>query len=200
VFTSSSDITELDGNQTLLSQDATSPYPIFGLSNGTYYYIIAAYNEHGYTLSNCIYVTIKTEVPEPFILSSSAEFPDRDGNFNLIWTISIGANNYSVFTSSSDITELDGNQTLLSQDATSPYTITGLSSDVYYYIVVAYNKHGYRLSNSVSIVVIIEEANGDGTIPGYQIFLLIAILGLVSSILVFRPFIKKNHKYQYQKL
>jgi len=198
VFTSNSYIMDIDGSVTLLAfQNATSPYSIIGLSTDVYYYVVVAYNEYGYTLSNCIIVTVRTEPPEPFTLSSSAEDPDLDGDFNLIWTISQYADNYSVFTSNSYIMDIDGSVTLLAfQNATSPYSIIGLSTDVYYYVVVAYNEYGFTLSNCVSIVVIIEEINGDGTIPGYNIFLVMAILGLVSSILVFRQLIKKNYRDQ----
>ncbi len=196
VFTSNSYITDIDGSLTLIAdQNATSPYSITGLSDGTYYYIVAAYNEYGYTLSNCINVTVVGAVPEQFTLLSNADTPDLDGNFDLVWASSQGADNYSVFTSNSYITELDYSQTSLSfQNAISPYSITGLSDGTYYYIVAAYNEYGYTLSNCISVDVLIEEGDGSAAIPGYNGFLLMAILGLVSIILVFRHFKKKNLK------
>ncbi len=197
VFTSNSYITDINGGLTLIAdQNATSPYSITGLSDGTYYYIVAAYNEYGYTLCNCINVTVVGEIPKPFTLLSDADTPDPDGYFKLLWTSSQGADNYTVYTSNSFITVLDYSQTPLSyQNATSPYHITGLSDGTYYYIIAAYNKHGYTLSNCVSVTVLLEESNGLDFIPGYNGFLLMPIIGLISIILVFRHFKKKNLKF-----
>jgi len=128
--------------------------------------------------------------PDNFYLNSDADSPDLDGNFSLTWTTSQGADNYSVFSSNSSITDIEGGLTLLAfQNATAPYSITGLPDGTYYYIVAAYNEYGYTLSNCISVKVIIEDG-----VPGYNGFLLLAILGLVSIFLVFRHFKKKNLK------
>lgn len=59
VYQSSSFIDNLDGSQTKIAEGITdlslslSQYP-----EGTYFFIVAAYNEYGYTLSNCINIVV----------------------------------------------------------------------------------------------------------------------------------------------
>ena len=192
VFTYSSFITEVNGSLTQLAfQIANSPYLIIGLSNGIYYFVIVAYNVHGDTLSNSIKVIVGGDPPDPFTLLSSADTPDTNGNFDLVWTNSQEADNYSVFTYSSFITEVNGSLTQLAfQNASSPYSITGLSNGIYYYVIVAYNEYGDTLSNCIDVEVQLEE-KGDVIISGYNGYLFITILGLVSVILIFRSFKKK---------
>jgi len=158
VFTSSSFITELNGSETVLTlRSAISPYSITGLLNGTYYYVIAAHNELGYTLSTCISVTVEIIPPGSFNLNSNAGSPDTDGIFSLTWTSSKGADNYSVYTYNHPITEINISLTILAyQNASSPYAISGLLNGNYYYIAVAYNMSGITLSNILHIKVKIE--------------------------------------------
>ena len=126
--------------------------------------------------------------PGPFDLSSDADTPDIDGDFNLIWTTSEGADNYSVYVYESYITRINDSLTLLEyQTAVSPHSITGLPDGVYYYIVVAYNANGYTQSNCIAITVEIppeEPTTPPPSIPGYDTFLIIAIVG-ICSILVY---------------
>lgn len=94
-----------------------------------------------------------SEPPSSFILSTDADNPDFDGEFHLIWTDSKGADNYSIYSYNNTITELNDNLTIINyQNATSPhYFYSEDYSITIYFIVVAYNKSGYTLSNCISI-------------------------------------------------
>lgn len=183
VYFSNSYITEINSSVTLLAdQNATSPYLISGLTNGTYYFIIVAFNEFGNTSSNCIPVEVKLFPPYSFTLTTDADIPDLDGSFNLTWTDSLYAENYSIYFYNGFITEINSSVTLLAdQNATSPYLISGLSDGVYYYIVVAYNKFGEIKSNN--IMVHVQKKTPETFIPGYSLILLLGILSVVASII-----------------
>ncbi|MHA1457953.1 MAG: hypothetical protein ACTSR5_18605 [Promethearchaeota archaeon] len=92
------------------------------LLNGTFFYAAGAYN---YTLdfvdTNAILTII--EPPGDFTLSSNAGEPDTDGIFALTWTTASGANSYSVYRSSSFITEIDGSVTLLANEITRRWNL-----------------------------------------------------------------------------
>lgn len=93
-------------------------------------------------------------VPGPFSLTTNAGIPDDDGNFDLNWTISEGANNYSVYESSSYISTLNGSLTLLASEITDVnLSLSGYLDGTYYFIVVAHNNYGYTLSNCISVLV-----------------------------------------------
>jgi len=154
VFIYDSPITYISNRLTLLAdQVAESPFEISGLATGVYYYVVVAYNGTGETLSNNVYVKVRIP-PGQFALSSDAELPDTDGTFNLNWTVSEGADNYSVFVYNSFITQINDSVTnLANQTAISPFPITGLMDGDYYFVVVAYNGSGETMSNNVYIKV-----------------------------------------------
>ncbi|MFX1259397.1 MAG: Loki-CTERM sorting domain-containing protein [Promethearchaeota archaeon] len=183
LYFSDSYISEINSSVTLLAdQNATSPFLIFGLTNGTYYYIIVAFNEFGNTNSNCLPVEVKLFPPYPFTLTTDASIPDLDGSFNLTWTDSLYADNYSVYFYDSYITEINSSATLLAdQNATSPFLISGLSDGVYYYIVVAYNKFGEIKSNNIMVQV--KKKVLETFIPGYSLMLLLGVLSVVTIII-----------------
>jgi len=145
-------ITEINISLTLLSdQIAISPYEI-NATQGMYYYIVVAHNIYGSVMSNCIEVLVKSQ-PGSFFLNSDAGNPDVDGIFNLIWTSSSGADNYSLYAYDKYITEINNSLILLSdQTAISPYEIN-TTIGIYYYIVVAHNIFGITLSNCIKIIV-----------------------------------------------
>ncbi|MFX1571398.1 MAG: extracellular solute-binding protein [Promethearchaeota archaeon] len=192
LYTYHNHITKINQSLTLLAnQNATSPYPISGLLNGTYYYVVVAYNESGYRLSDCINVTVQIMLPGSFILTTNADTPDTDGSFSLTWTASSEADNYSLYTYQSYISEINQSLTLLvDQNATSPYSVTGLENGNYYYVIVAYNEFGSRLSNCIKIVVEIE--GGENIIPGYNISLFISMISLTGGLIIFWHLKKKN--------
>ncbi|MFX0073171.1 MAG: hypothetical protein ACFFAO_18995, partial [Candidatus Hermodarchaeota archaeon] len=190
------DITEINESLTLLAnQTAISPFPISGLSEGEYYFAVVAYNNTGETMSNTEYVLVQFLPPGDFDLSSDADTPDTDGAFDLIWTSSEGADNYSLYMFDKMITEINSSLTLLAnQTATSPFPISGLVNGEYYFAILAYNEHGATMSDNEYVIVFIPDSNGDKTviiIPGYS-FILILCIGFILVFLL----IKKS----YQKI
>jgi len=92
--------------------------------------------------------------PEFFNLSSNAGSPDDDGAFDLFWTESLRANNYSVYQHSSYITDINISLTLVDEGLTN--TLLNLSeyeSGAYYFIVEAFNDYGSTLSNNIFVEV-----------------------------------------------
>jgi surface protein len=199
VYRHSSYITEINGSVTLLASGITSlNYYLSGYSNGTYYFIVVAENTYGETLSNCeeVTVAILKFPPEDFLLSSTAGNPDIDGTFNLDWTYSTGANNYSVYRHSSYITEINGSVTLLADEITDFTLLCSSYSDgTYYLIVVAHNNDGDTLSNCIMVTVVREDGSPDNplVIPSFNLVLIIAVLGVTISLVI-----KKKHNIKYQ--
>jgi hypothetical protein len=194
IYRSSSRITKINGSLTLLVDEiSTLSMALSGYADGTYYFIVVAHNNAGDTLSNCISVTIsKQEVPPgAFTLSSNAGNPDTDGNFDLIWTASSGADSYTVYRSSSFITTITGSLTLLADDiSTLSMALSGYADGTYYFIVVAHNNVGDTLSNCISVTVSKQEASPG--IPGYDILFTGGALGIAIALII-----KKKHKKFY---
>jgi hypothetical protein len=121
-----------------------------------YYFVIVAHNSVGEELSNSFYINVERPRPGDFILTSDAEIPDQDGEFNLTWTDSVGADDYSVYGHSGYITEINQSLTLMAdQTGVSPYNISGLMDGTYYFAVEAHNDTGKTLSNCIEVVVLI---------------------------------------------
>jgi len=92
--------------------------------------------------------------PESFTLSSTAEKPDDDGAFILNWTASNGANNYSVYSYTSYIIEINSSLTLLASEISSnTLNLSGYLDGTYYFIIVAHNKYDNTSSNCIKIEV-----------------------------------------------
>ncbi|MFX1456218.1 MAG: hypothetical protein ACFFDB_12660, partial [Promethearchaeota archaeon] len=108
------------------------------------------------TLGNVGYseITFRYDIlsPKPFILSHSAGTPDIDGQFQLNWTISIGADNYSIYIYNSLITEINGSVTSVTGVTDLNYSMS-LDSGIYYILVRSYNETGSTDSNQIMITV-----------------------------------------------
>jgi hypothetical protein len=190
VYLSSSFITEINGSLTVLADNiVVQSMALSGYANGTYYFIVVARNSEGDTLSNCIEITVQTEQPPgAFTLSSNAGNPDTDGNFDLMWTSSSGADDYTVYRSSSFITTITGSLTLLADDISAlSMALSGYTDGTYYFIIVAHNSVGETLSNCISITVAKE--GGLPEIPGYDVMLIGAVLGIAIALVI-----KKKHR------
>ena len=155
IFSSNSPISSLSQNLKLLKhQYDNSSYEITNLRKGNYYFIIASYNTSGITLSNSIYVNVSRPSPGPFMLNSDAEDPEINGNFNLSWTLSEGADNYSVYKYTKPIIEINETLEVIAyQNAISPFFINETINGIYYYIVEANNATGSTLSNFIYVNV-----------------------------------------------
>ncbi|MFW9894572.1 MAG: hypothetical protein ACFFD7_02070 [Candidatus Thorarchaeota archaeon] len=129
--------------------------------------------------------------PKPFTLTADADIPDLDGSFNLTWTDSLGANNYSLYSYNAYITKINHSLRLLAnQNVIPPFLISGLSNGDYYYIVVAYNIYDKRMSNCILVQV------QKRLIPAFNLIYLIGVISLVTTILV----IKQKKKYFKEKI
>ncbi len=194
VYRHSSYITVINGSVILLEDEITElSLMVSNLTDGTYYFIVVAYNFNEETQSNCIKITVLRgkALPEPFTFSSDAETPDTDGIFILTWTSSARTDNYSVYRHSSYITEIIGGVTLLTDEITElSLMLSNYTDGTYYFIVVAHNNNGITLSNCISVTVLREgdppEIPGEISpgIPGYYLPLVIAFLGVVITFLI----------------
>ena len=195
IYRYSSFITEINGSLTLLADEITDlSMGLSGYTDGTYYFIAVAHNDYGDTLSNCINVSVEVpqQPPGDFVLSSNAGDPDPDGNFDLTWTVSSGATNYSIYRYSSYITEINGSLTLLADEIIDlSMGLTSYSDGTYYFIVVAHNDYGDTLSNCVEITVL-QEGIPPG-IPGFSLMVILSILG-ISILFVINKNYKKTNK------
>ena len=169
-----------------------------GYSDGIYYYIVVAHNTYGDMLSNCIEILVLIlSPPGNFVLSSNAGTPDNNGVFDLSWTNAMGAQDYSVYEYSNNITEINGSLTLLGDGITDiSLALSGYANGTYYFIVVAHNAAGDILSNCSKVVVQIpppDDTEPDPTqpgIPGYNLYVVIGMICIVSIILF-----KKRYKF-----
>jgi hypothetical protein len=154
-YRSPSLITDLNGSQTLLATNLTlGGYNVLGTPEGSFYFVIAAKNGTGYTLSNNVLINVTFIPPGPFTLFHDADNPDLDGNFILNWTPSSGAWFYEAYRSPSMITELNGSQTLLATNLTlGGHDVLETPEGSFYFAVAARNGTGYTLSNNVLINV-----------------------------------------------
>ncbi len=184
IYVSNSNITQINSSVILLGvQIDNSPYLISGLSDGIYYFVVVAINEYGNFSSNCIFVEVKLFPPGVLMLSSDANNPDLDGVFNLTWTSSEYANNYSIYVSNRFITQINSSVVLLEdQIGISPYSISGLLDGTYYYVVVAFNEYGNTSSNCIQVIVSgsLEEV----IIPGYNLFIFTGIISIFIVIII----------------
>lgn len=134
-------------------------------------------------------------LPGFFILDSDADQPiDDDGAFSLSWTASSNANNYSLYESSSLISEINENVVLLVDGLENdPYPLQKNHNGTYYYIVVAFNTNGNRSSNCLEIIVRIPtepNQNGGSSIDFGMYFLYISLVTITVIIIS----IKKGKK------
>ncbi|MFX1469182.1 MAG: SBBP repeat-containing protein [Promethearchaeota archaeon] len=94
--------------------------------------------------------------PDTFNLSSDAEDLDPDGKFNLNWTESDDALNYSIYQYSSYISVINDSLTLLvNQTNDLSIALSDYSNGIYYFRAVAYNKYGNSTSNCINVTVAI---------------------------------------------
>lgn len=92
--------------------------------------------------------------PGAFILYSNAASPERDGNFNLFWSTSSGANNYTVYFSDSYTYNMEHDGTnLTNRINVLTLPITRKISGESYYMVIAYNESGQKYSNLLQVSI-----------------------------------------------
>ena len=120
-----------------------------------------------------------------FTLFSNTGNPDNDGNFDLTWIASSGANNYSVYRHFGYISEINGSLNLLAGEIIDlTLGLEHYPSGTYYFIVVAHNNYGDTLSNCISITVLKDRVLPG--IPGYDLVLVVAALSVTLIFLIKR--------------
>jgi len=126
------------------------------------------------------------DTPGHFTLTSTADDPDDDGDFDLTWTASSGALTYTIYQYDSYITEINGSLTLIAAGVTDlTNSLSSYTNGTYYFIVVANNSYGETLSNCIQIVVEIPPSEaGEPEIPGYNLFFLSLMLIIVSGLVI----------------
>ncbi|MFX1258671.1 MAG: hypothetical protein ACFFAN_12485 [Promethearchaeota archaeon] len=166
VYSHNSYILEIDNNGTLEMENITElSYLVEGLTNQEIYYVVMAKNEAGTKISNCIQVIVRRK-PDSLVIYAD-ENPDDDGNFDVIWSSSEFADNYSLYYSTSYITKIDGCEILLDgyiPDFSSPtykYPIKNKGDGSYYFRIAAFNEYGNFTSLCLEVVVKMEESGGD---------------------------------------
>ena len=184
VYRHSSYITEINESLILLASEITDlTLRLSEYANGTHYFIVVAQYDDIDLLLNCISVVVVDLTSGDFILSSNAGNPDNDGNFDLTWTASPRAKNYSVYRHSAYITEINGSLKILTGEISDLFRrFRDHPNGTYYFIVVAHNEYGDTLSNCISIIVLKDRFPSG--IPSYDLVLVIATLGITLIFLI----------------
>lgn len=92
--------------------------------------------------------------PSDFLLTSDAESSEFDNTFNLNWTNSYGADNYSILYYNHFIYEFNYSLiVLVNQSAISPHRVQmpNMNNKTLHFVIIAYNESGYTLSNCISV-------------------------------------------------
>ena len=115
---------------------APNPYTMTGLTDGTtYYFVVTAVNGNGESAPS----SEQSCTPmQPVPLGVTATAGPGTGQVTIAWSPVTGASSYNIYWSqysTSDYPLTPSNGTLIS-GATSPYTLTGLTSGITYYFVV----------------------------------------------------------------
>jgi hypothetical protein len=103
---------------------------------------------------NNIFLLKEFPIPSIFDLTTDAPRYDTDGAFNLFWTESYDAENYSLYYYDTQITKINSSiNEIVSGNVNRTFLVTNLDRGTYYYKVVAFNKYGNFSSNSIRVVV-----------------------------------------------
>lgn len=152
LYENESSFSEITGDLTIITEGLTNQsYKINKNQNGTFYYVIQAFNSQGNTTSECISVTISLP-PAPFdTVTNEADVPDNDGIFNISWTAPSRARNYSLFYSNKSISEFNETVIEYANGITDTRIEMSLASGEYYLVVVAFNNVGNSTSTSIFV-------------------------------------------------
>lgn len=156
IYQSSSFISKINESADLLVSELETLDYSLRRASGIYYFIVVAHNKEFNISSNCISIEVQISQfpPGGFNLNSDAGVPDKDGRFNLTWTIAQGADNYSIYKSEKYITFINENVTEKAIGITeNVYPIMDAFHGTHYYIILAQNETGSTLSNCIQIEV-----------------------------------------------
>ncbi len=147
-------INEINSSLTELGKGTTSyTHQSSNLEEGIYYFLVVAFNEYGNITSNCLKIKVQFP-PSEFVLYTNSNIPDTDGTMNLTWSISKGANNYSVYIHHEYINNVKEQGTLIMAGIENNYFLLGnLTNGDYYIVIEALNDAGHNMSNCILIIV-----------------------------------------------
>ncbi|MBY9005283.1 MAG: hypothetical protein KGD63_00835 [Candidatus Lokiarchaeota archaeon] len=122
--------------------------------------VITSFFLGGIILIGCIVIFVSVQPnykrPGSLELSTNAGNPDNDGYFLLDWTVSEGAQSYSIYESSTNITSIDGDTDLVQEELTiNSVSLYGYGNGTYYFVIVAVNHDVYTLSNCINVNIIL---------------------------------------------
>ena len=193
IYHSNSSITLIDNSVTEIASGIINlSYPISGLSSGSWNYMVVAFNEDGNKNSNSLNVISELVAPPGnFTLSTNAGNPDSDGTFNLLWTVSNSAENYSVYLHEGYITEINTSVILLQDGVISnSYAVIGLNDGSYFFKIIAYSKYGNGESNCINVQV--QSADSPvNEISFSNYYLLLILISIISVISITKKKIRK---------
>ncbi len=191
-----------DGNTRYVDNLVNDTMLINSFTSGTYYFRMVSYNNIGSTWSNELLINIELP-PGAFELDTNITLPDTDGMFWLNWSESIGADNYSIYWSTSP--NVDDGDTLYVDDLVNgTMFINGFLSGTYYFRMVSYNNTGSTWSNELLITVQFPSVSDDGdddddsssdseaAIPFGNYYVLYLLLGVLSLIIISKRKVIKN--------
>ena len=133
--------------------------------------------------------------PGSFDLSSDAEDPDTDGIFNLNWTESNDAQNYSIYQYDSFIMVINDSLTPVLEETTNlSFPLNGYSNGIYYFIAVAHNEYGNTTSNCIKITIQISQdiPNDNNFIIMLIIIFSISGIAIVGTIIIITRKIRRK--------
>ncbi len=128
----------------------------------------------------------------PFNLTTDAGTPDIDGNFTLTWEDPGNADNYTIYTYNSSITQINNTVNILDVKYSRSFSIANLTNGIYYYLILAQNEK-YSLSSNC-LMVEVHIYGDDKAIFGYSLYSLFSIGLFVSLFLVItiRKYLRKK--------
>ncbi|MHA1371713.1 MAG: PKD domain-containing protein [Promethearchaeota archaeon] len=128
----------------------------FTIPYDSQWYVVFLNNDTSHEPTDLKWDLIWLLLPGNFTLSSDAGTPDDDGTFTLSWTSSSDVVNYSIYSHTSPITDINGSITLIDSGLTNnSYVINNNDNGTYYYVVVAENDIGDTISNVLTIKILI---------------------------------------------
>ncbi|MBD3212398.1 MAG: hypothetical protein GF311_07305 [Candidatus Lokiarchaeota archaeon] len=130
------------------------------MGNGLWYFIVVANNtfQGGYSetqAGNNANASIGISPKEFALMSYDAEEPELDEQFSLNWTVSTYAENYSLYWSLSEISDVEESDVYLLYNGTDLSYIVdnelGYEDVIYYFKVVSENQFGTNESNNFNV-------------------------------------------------
>ena len=183
-------INEINGSLTPLAERIDSlTLPLSGYSEGTYYFIVVAHNNHGDTLSNCLKVDIIFPPSLNITIPDSSSSWEAGTSQYIYWTSTVAISNVKLELYMDDVFILEISSDT-ANDGVYSWTIPLILEDSDQYqikISDVSNPSIYDYSDYFEIKR--PPSGGTPTIPGYNLYILIGMICAVSAMLF-----KKRYK------